>query len=243
MPEVYSNDVNIWNSLNLSGRREGPFYVDEPDFVLTQEERARPSRMLGKHVTLQYRENVNGLCISDYVSDPFIPQRGRRRSSNELSHSQQQDSAMATHLNGGESADIARHIHQVSSSVEQLPQQQQRLGRDRVDDNANFRRFLRRLLEPADILAIGNANDSTGKDREEDLELQGSPQQTWLASSQPLHAPISSPHNLSPQNPMQLTSPTTIKQPKHHWVSQQRNASRDTFYLARGSHIHQRLIQ
>lgn len=63
MPEVYSNDVNIWNSLNLSGRREGPFYVDEPDFVLTQEERAMPSRMFGKQRRVAFNWNATRKLI------------------------------------------------------------------------------------------------------------------------------------------------------------------------------------
>lgn len=49
--DEYADDVNIWNSLNLSGRREGPFYVDEPDYVLTQElgqGHALPVRLLGE---------------------------------------------------------------------------------------------------------------------------------------------------------------------------------------------------
>lgn len=31
-------DGNTWNSVNLSGRREGPLYVEEPNFVLVKEE-------------------------------------------------------------------------------------------------------------------------------------------------------------------------------------------------------------
>lgn len=31
-------DGNSWNSVNLSGRREGPLYVEEPNFVLVKEE-------------------------------------------------------------------------------------------------------------------------------------------------------------------------------------------------------------
>lgn len=50
--DEYSNDVSIWNSLNLSGRREGPLYVDEPDYVLTQEGNAQghvgPARLFGR---------------------------------------------------------------------------------------------------------------------------------------------------------------------------------------------------
>lgn len=34
LPPNFSSDVNIWNSVNLSGRREAPFYVDEPRFIL-----------------------------------------------------------------------------------------------------------------------------------------------------------------------------------------------------------------
>lgn len=46
--DEYADDINIWNSLNLSGRREGPFYVDEPDYVLTQEmDNARHQPHLG----------------------------------------------------------------------------------------------------------------------------------------------------------------------------------------------------
>lgn len=46
-PEFYSNDVNIWNSLNLSGRREGPFYVEEPDFVVRKEDQVLPAHLFG----------------------------------------------------------------------------------------------------------------------------------------------------------------------------------------------------
>ena len=34
----FSDDVNIWNNVNQAGRREGPFYVEEPDFILTKED-------------------------------------------------------------------------------------------------------------------------------------------------------------------------------------------------------------
>lgn len=48
--DEYSNDVSIWNSLNLSGRREGPLYVDEPDYVLTQQEQHNgPARLFGMY--------------------------------------------------------------------------------------------------------------------------------------------------------------------------------------------------
>lgn len=184
------------------------------------------------------------MCLLDYVNDPFIPQRGRR------------GQTMATaHSNGRESTtDIARHIHQVtSSSADQLPpqQQQQRL-RDRVDDNANFRRFLRRLLKPNSLASTDTSDHITGNDTTEDtiddeesLELKSSPAQskhTWLPA--PMQSSPNSQHNLSPTNSMQQqTSSTITLQPTHHWVSQQRNASRDTFYLARGSLIRQRQIQ
>lgn len=36
--EFSTNDVDIWRSLNLSGRREGPLYVEEPNFVVRGEE-------------------------------------------------------------------------------------------------------------------------------------------------------------------------------------------------------------
>lgn len=38
IPKEHFSDVNMWNSVNLSGRREGPLYVEEPDFVLVKEE-------------------------------------------------------------------------------------------------------------------------------------------------------------------------------------------------------------
>lgn len=58
--DEYADDVNIWNSLNLSGRREGPFYVDEPDYVLTQEmdthrrPHAATAQLFGKLVWVVY---------------------------------------------------------------------------------------------------------------------------------------------------------------------------------------------
>lgn len=38
IPKEHFADGNTWNSVNLSGRREGPLYVEEPDFVLVKEE-------------------------------------------------------------------------------------------------------------------------------------------------------------------------------------------------------------
>lgn len=38
IPKEHFADANLWNSVNLSGRREGPLYVEEPDFVLVKEE-------------------------------------------------------------------------------------------------------------------------------------------------------------------------------------------------------------
>lgn len=33
MKDIFMSDVNIWNSVNLSGRREVPLYVDEPRVI------------------------------------------------------------------------------------------------------------------------------------------------------------------------------------------------------------------
>lgn len=43
-------DANLWNSVNLSGRREGPLYVEEPEFVLVKEE---------PHSELSGMDNIN----------------------------------------------------------------------------------------------------------------------------------------------------------------------------------------
>ncbi|XP_037029820.1 uncharacterized protein LOC119069782 isoform X2 [Bradysia coprophila] len=53
-------DGNHFNSVNLSGRREGPLYVEEPNFVLVKE------------------EPQSDLLDTFYRDDPFIPQRGRK---------------------------------------------------------------------------------------------------------------------------------------------------------------------
>lgn len=169
----------------------------------------------------------------DYVNDPFIPQRGRRHSSNEH-HKSLQSLTTATHLNSREEASTngVNHMNQMMADqqLSQLQQQPQNLNTDRVDDNANFHRFIQRLLKP-DILSD---DGPTGKNR--------IGEDTPIGEENPL-PPISPniQHNLSPSNSMQETF-MPIKQPKHHWMSQQHNTSRDTFYLARGSHIRQHQI-
>lgn len=203
--------------------------------------------------------NTYGIVL-DYVSDPFIPQRGRRRLTEQHGRDTRPGLTMTTHLNGGGAGDIARHIHQVSRSAEhKMAQQQQQQSRtaDRVDDNANFRRFLRRLLmvSPGDVLAAGsrrndindNADnaDTSGEEKsngglDDGLEVQASQESPPII--QPLQQSTSSQHNLSPpqtsSSVMQLAA-QHHQQQHHHVSSAQRNASRDTFYLARGSHIRQ----
>lgn len=48
--EFSTNDVDIWRSLNLSGRREGPLYVEEPDFVVRSEEEDHHAHLFGTHI-------------------------------------------------------------------------------------------------------------------------------------------------------------------------------------------------
>lgn len=49
-------DANLWNSVNLSGRREGPLYVEEPNFVLVKEE--PHSELLGIYWATFIHEDV-----------------------------------------------------------------------------------------------------------------------------------------------------------------------------------------
>lgn len=51
-------DGNPWNSVNLSGRREGPLYVEEPKFVLVKEE--PHSEHLGKFKVLSLITSEHG---------------------------------------------------------------------------------------------------------------------------------------------------------------------------------------
>ncbi len=37
MSKEHFADANSWNSVNLSGRREGPFYVEEPTVLVKEE--------------------------------------------------------------------------------------------------------------------------------------------------------------------------------------------------------------
>lgn len=39
--------IRVWNSLNLSGRRELPLYVEEPPYVIIPREVEVPQQMLG----------------------------------------------------------------------------------------------------------------------------------------------------------------------------------------------------
>lgn len=43
-------DADIWNNLNLSGRREGPLFAEEPNFVMLRNDGDLAQR-LGKHET------------------------------------------------------------------------------------------------------------------------------------------------------------------------------------------------
>lgn len=58
--EFSTNDVDIWRSLNLSGRREGPLYVEEPDFVVRGEE-ADHAQLFGTHLFLRILYALKGV--------------------------------------------------------------------------------------------------------------------------------------------------------------------------------------
>lgn len=61
--EFSTNDVDIWRSLNLSGRREGPLYVEEPDFVVRGESENH-AQLFG---TYFFKDNI--LCAVKGVID------------------------------------------------------------------------------------------------------------------------------------------------------------------------------
>lgn len=172
-------------------------------------------------------------CLIDYVNDPFIPQRGRRRPADSLPMKRAQRLTMTTHYNGREKASAMSHqIHQ--SPVHR--------SYDRVDNIANFPRFLRRLQNPDTSAAansndggdndIDNGSDNTKQYADEGLDLQASQQPLQWQEAMPIQMQPSA-HNLSP------VSGRTSTITHQSAASSQRNASRDTFYLARGSHIHQ----
>lgn len=75
LPPNFSSDVNIWNSVNLSGRREVPLYVDEPRFIVLNEGETFGNKNIYSY---NFITKLETFFHAGNIDDPFIPQRGKK---------------------------------------------------------------------------------------------------------------------------------------------------------------------
>lgn len=165
------------------------------------------------------------VVVADFVNDPFIPQRGRRTL---VARKRSIDAAV-----GRPSAVLTTHQHNHQHRSHQLRHGRLIVSSSQQRQQQQSHRSSQQPWRAAASLAGDNDDDgSSSADRVADS-----------AGVQVGNVPRLFPRNLSPATGPTTTTATVAQATAPAAIAKTASTNRDTFYLARGSRIHQQQQQ